>query len=207
MPLAELRGDGTDGMSDYTARLDPDLRLHDFSSAALRALVDEVSLQGHLLVLSFLSAVERRYGTEAAVDAGAKQFCGVAGVAAERLRRAFALGGSAADVATALQLHPAFRPRSYTGVAVEVDGDAVRVSLDPEAPARHESGVESWISLLADGHDRAMRAIAAGVDPHWRVRTDGPGRWILERGEDAQVELPEVTLTKFSTGAAFEFQR
>ena len=39
MPLADLRGDRTDGMSDYARPLDPDLRLADFSSAVLRALV------------------------------------------------------------------------------------------------------------------------------------------------------------------------
>jgi hypothetical protein len=207
LPLAEPRGDTGDGMADYSSPLDPDLRMADFSSATLRALVDEVCLQGHLLVLSFLSAVERRYGTEAAVDAGAKQLCGVAGVAAERLRRAFDLGDSAADVATAFELHPAFHPRAYTGASVEVHGDAVHVSLDPDAPARHESGVESWISVLADGHDRALSSIAAGVDPHWRARADGPGRWVVERGDAPLDELPEVTLTKFSTGAAFEFRR
>ena len=53
----------------------------------------------------------------------AKQFTGVAGVAADRLARAFGLGDSAADVATVFELHPAFHPRTYVDWSVELDGD------------------------------------------------------------------------------------
>jgi hypothetical protein len=208
LPLAPIEGDDramSDGMADYSTALDPDLDPGAFSTATLRALVNEVCLQGHLLVMSFLSAVEDRFGTEAAVEAGTHQFCGVAGVAAERLRRAFGLGDRAADVATAFELHPAFHPRGYTGASVALDGDRVVVALDPDAPARLESGFESWVTLLADGHDTALSAIAAGVDPHWQARPDGRDRWVVERGDAPAPEPADVTLAKFSTGATFQF--
>jgi hypothetical protein len=208
LPLATIEapvGD-PDGMLDYAKPMDPDLDLRDFATPALRAIVDEVSLQAHLLVLSFAMAVEDRLGTEAAVDACAKQFAGVAGVVAERLRRAFGLGSVAEDVATVFSLHPAFHPRSYVAWDVAVEDDRVRLELG-ECPGRDELGFESWITLLADGHDRALSAIAMGVDPHWAVRSDGPGRWIAERGSEPVDDFSEVVLTKFSTGVAFGFDR
>lgn len=195
-----------DGMLDYSAPLDPDLRLRDFAGPALRAIIDEVGLQGHLLVLSFAMAVEDRLGTEAAIDACHRQLTGVAGVAAERLRRAFGLGATADDVATAFSLHPAFHPRSYVDWRVTVDGDVVRLELG-DCPALEETGHDSWITVLADGHDRALSAIAMGVDPRWAVRPDGPRRWIAERGDAPVDDFAEVVLTKFSTGVAFGFDR
>jgi hypothetical protein len=206
LPRIEAPATSPDGMLDYTQPLDADLHLRDFASPALRAIVDEVSLQAHLLVLSFAMAVEDRLGVEAAVDACAKQFTGVAGVVAERLRRAFGLGTGPDDLATVFSLHPAFHPRAYVSWEVAVDGETVRLALGA-CPAREETGHESWITLLADGHDRALTAIAMGVDPRWVVRPDGPCRWIAERGTEPADDLPEVVLTKFSTGVAFGFDR
>ena len=195
-----------DGMLDYVKPLDPDLQVRDFATPVLRAFDEEVCLQGHLLSIAFMAAVEDRYGTEIAVDAGSKQLTGVAGVAAERLKRAYGLGADVEDVATVFSLHPAFRPAAYVDWQVAVDGEVVRLELG-DCPARHESGLETWISLLADGHDRALCAIAAAVDPHWAVTPDGPCRWLVQRGEEAARELGEVTLAKFSTGVAFGFDR
>ena len=89
---------------------------------------------------------------------------------------------------------------------VAVDGDVVRLTLG-DCPARQEQGLESWISVLADGHDRVLTAIASGVDPRWHVRPDGRDRWVVERGDDPVDDLPEVILTRFSTGVAFGFER
>jgi hypothetical protein len=195
-----------DGMLDYATPLDPDLQLRDFATPVLRAFDEEACLQGHLLAISFMAAVEDRYGTEKAVDAGSRQLTGVAGVAADRLKRAYGLGADAVDVATVFGLHPAFRPAAYVSWRVTLDGDLVRLELG-DCPARRETGLETWMSLLADGHDRALSAIAAAVDPHWHVTPDGPCRWVVQRGEEAADELGEVTLTKFSTGVAFGFDR
>ncbi|MCB0970484.1 MAG: hypothetical protein KDA97_03045 [Acidimicrobiales bacterium] len=208
LPLTEvgaLEG-APDGRTDYAAPLDPDLRIRDFSSPVLRAFAEEVCLQGHYLSISFMAAVEDRLGTEAAVDAGARQLTGVAGAVSERLVRAFGLGDDADAVATVFSLHPAFRPAAYVDWRVATDGDAVELELGP-CPARDEQGLDTWISLLADGHDRPLGAIARGVDPRWTVRPDGPNRWVAERGDEPQPELDEVTLTKFSTGVAFELTR
>jgi hypothetical protein len=208
LPLTgiELSAGEPDGMLDYAKPLDPDLQLRDFATPVLRAFDEEACLQGHLLAISFMAAVEDRFGTEKAVDAGSRQLTGVAGVAADRLKRAYGLGSDAVDVATVFGLHPAFRPAAYVSWRVTLDGDLVHLELG-DCPARQEAGLETWMSLLADGHDRALSAIAAAVDPHWHVTADGPCRWVVQRGEEAADELGEVTLTKFSTGVAFGFDR
>jgi hypothetical protein len=205
LPLAAVDGPPDDGLADYSGPLDPDLRVAAFSSPVLRALIDEVALQGHLLVLSFASAVTEHADEAKTRDLVAKQFAGVAGVAADRLARAFGLGDAAADVATAFELHPAFHPRTYVDWKVELDGDVVHLELG-EGPSRTES-FDSWITVLGAGHDRALRAIAMGVDPHWTVEPEGAGRWVARRSDTAATDLDEVTLTKFSTGVAFGFQR
>jgi hypothetical protein len=205
LPVAVIEGPGNDGYSDYTRPLDADLQMADFSSPALRALIDEITLQGHLLVLSFGSAVAERCNDVKTEEIVAKQFAGVAGVAADRLVRAFGLGSTAADVATVFDLHPAFHPRAYVDWKVELDGEVVRLSLG-EGPASGER-LASWIGVLAKGHDRALRAIAMGVDPHWTVESDGVGQWVARRSAEAAAEFDEVTLTKFSTGVAFGFTR
>jgi hypothetical protein len=205
--VADLHGaDATDGAVDYAGPLDPDLDLRRFASSTLRAILDEVALQGHLLVMGFAAAVEARLGTEAAVDAVGRQFTGVAGAVAGRLQRALGLGAGAADLAAVFELHPAFHPRTYLDWRVSPEGDTVRLELG-DCAATGERGFESWATTLADGHDRPLTAIATAVDPHWMVRADGPKRWIVERGREAADELPEVTLTKFSTGVAFGFDR
>jgi len=208
LPLPEIESsdEEQEGMSDYTKPFDPNLQPRDFTDSVLRALDEEICLQGHFLSMAFMAAVEKRFGTEAAVDAGAQQVTGVAGVAAARIKRAFGLGRDVSALATVYHLHPAFRPRSYIDWNVAVDGDAVILEIG-DCPARQEEGIENWISLLIDGHDRALSAIAYEVDPCWRVRADGIGRWVVERHEEPAEELTEVILTKFSTGAAFGFER
>ncbi len=50
------------GRHDYTGPLVADLQFAEWSASALRRIIDEVCLQGHLLVLSFLAATGRRAG-------------------------------------------------------------------------------------------------------------------------------------------------
>jgi hypothetical protein len=208
LPLATIEAPAgpADGMGDYSGPLDADLQLRQFASPVLRAIDDEVCLQGQLLAISFMAAVEDRFGTEEAVSCGARQLAGVAGVAAERLVRAYGLGTGPDDLATVFSLHPAFRPGSYVDWRVTVAGSAVHLELGP-CPAREEDGLESWMSLLADGHDRALSAIATAVDPRWAVRAEGGSRWVVERVDEPTTELPEVVMAKFSTGVAFGFER
>ena len=75
------------GRHDYTGPLVADLQFSEWSGSALRRIIDEVCLQGHLLVLSFLAATAKRAdGPDAVAEFGRRQFAGVGGVAAARLR-------------------------------------------------------------------------------------------------------------------------
>ena len=220
------------GWWDYSEPLDPDLQLEQFSRRALLALVQEFCVQSHLLVMSFLAAIEDRFGTEAAVQIGVKQFIGSAGLTAERLHAAFLSSGAAlaegtdgADtgsagaelesIAQVLQLHPAFHPRSYVdfslsfGSDASTGGQALLLRLGPCA-ATHESGRESWITLLADGHDQALQAIVQAVNPLAQCEPTSPvagdiAAWRVVIGTTQATESNEVALTRFSTGAKFEF--
>jgi hypothetical protein len=212
---AEEQG-GQDGWDDYSGPLDPDLRTEQFSRAALLAVAEEVGVQGHLLVMSFLQAVERRSSVEEAVAVGVRQFTGVAGLVAERLKDAFALGTDLVDIAQVLELHPAFRPRSYIDWRVEHSpSDAggtgsLRLHLG-ECEALREQAVESWISSLADGRaTEALDAIVRAVDPGARCVAARPAdgavaTWDVVTGAEPAEESPDVTLAKFSTGTRFAF--
>jgi hypothetical protein len=207
MPLAVIDAPegAADGMLDYTKPLDADLAMRDFSSPTLRAILDEVGLQGHLLVMGFSDSVDSKLSRDSATEAVAKQFTGVAGVVAERLRRAYDLSDGAEAVATVFELHPAFHPRPYVDFTVETVGDEVHLELR-DCPATEEQFV-NWATTLAAGDHRALSAIAAAVDPHWHVRADGQRRWVVHRGDTPADELPEVTVTKFSGGVTFGFER
>jgi hypothetical protein len=208
LPLAEASGEMSDGAIDYRRPLDADLRMDDFASGTLRAILDEVCLQGHLLVLSFGAAVADRLGSGVATSALCSQFTGVAGVVAQRLATAFGLGDRSADIAMAFEIHPAFHPRSYVDWEVTLDEGTDVVGLElRDCPALHEPEFASWITGLSGGQDRALSAIAAGVDAHWIVKPDGNRRWRVLRTDEPARELDEVTMTKFSTGSRFKFVR
>lgn len=201
---AGSEADTADGWNDYRAPLDPDLRLERFSITALRALADEVCVQQHLLAMSFALAIERRHGTEAAASILDRQSTGICGLTASRLRDALGLGTDLAAVATVLELHPAFRPRGYVSWTVRLDG-FVDVELG-DCPALHERGVDSWITRLADGHDDGLAAAVEGVTPFARLERVELRRWRVTLGDEPAPERPEVALTRFSTGADWEFR-
>ena len=161
-------------MLDYAKPLDPDLQLRDFATPVLRAFDEEACLQGHLLAISFMAAVEDRVRHR---EGGRRRLPAAHGGRRGRGGPAQAgATGSAptpSDVATVFALHPAFRPAAYVSWQVTLDGDVVRLELG-DCPARQETGLETWMSLLADGHDRALSAIAAAVDPHWHVTDRRP---------------------------------
>ena len=203
---------GTDdgGRTDYAGPLDPDLRLEEFSRPTLLAILDEVCLQGHLLTIAFLMAVSERWGHDAAVEIGEQQFCGIAGVAADRIRRAFDLAPGVDGVATAFELHPAFRPRRYVDLRADRHDDGLRLVLGPCAALEEDPTVVSWLGLIRDGRHRVLDAIAQAVDPRARLEpsTSAPGEvaaWDLIIDRDPANEMREVTLTRFSTGADFVF--
>jgi hypothetical protein len=204
LPVAAI--DTTDeGRSDYTGPLQADVRFEDFSTSALCALLDEVAVQHHLLAQSFVDAVAQRWGPDAARQTGRRQLIGIAGVTAGRLAAFLGVaGGGLPAVARVLDVHPAFRPRSYVDLRVEVAGDRLAVALG-DCEALHEEVAPSWAQLLVDGGTGALAAIAQGVDPTTRVEEAGERSWVVVAGHPPLDEPSEVTLTKFSTGADFAF--
>ena len=206
LPLSRMSGRTDDGYLDYRRPLDPDLRHADFASGALRAVIDEIDLQAHLLVISFAWAVGERFGPEEALSMVGGQFTGIAGWAAERLVAAFGLGTKVVDLASTFELHPAFHPRTYVDWTVEIDGEAVRLKLG-DCPAREGDGFTNWVAALASGDLRPLQAIAFAVDPHYTVCQDGEDCWIVDRGDTPNMESDEVMITKFTTATSFRLER
>ncbi|MFC9439946.1 hypothetical protein [Nocardia sp. NPDC057030] len=194
-----------EGRSDYAGPLLSDLRFADFSKSALVRMADEVCLQHHLLTLGFLIALRSRLAPAAAIELCRKQFAGIAGLTAERLRKALHLGADASALATVLALHPAWNPLLYTGIRV-TDGDHVRVIV-PRASDAGSDG--AWPALIDAAQLAPIDAMARAVNPRFVARTvDSTDRELtveITLGEQPTRESAEVALTRFSTGAAFVF--
>lgn len=196
-----------DGNADYCGPLLSDIDFGAFSHSALVRIADEVCLQMHLLNLSFGIAVRARAGdnAELATAIGTKQLTGIAGVAAERIRRALKLPADLNGLAEVLRVHPLLNPAGY----VVAESDEGRLQVHP-SPA-HDDG--AWISLCSPECSPAsaepLQAIATAVDPRLAVRICGTGTdWTAEFDETdtPAKESSEVAVTKFSLGATFEFQ-
>jgi hypothetical protein len=201
---AELRPDAA---PSYDGPFDPAFQLEHLRPDALGLALEEVCLQGHLLVHGFLLAVESKGGADEARRIGPLQLSGVGGVVSRRLAVLLDAGdrGGLDAIADVLDLHPAFRPRAYVDVRLDRDGDAVVVEL-LDCDALGERNDWSWAALMdAD----ALSAIVQGVDRRARVSQAGPRRWIVRCDPDtpAAPEPSTVTLTRFSTGAEFVLER
>lgn len=191
------------GASDYSGPLLSDIDFAAFSHSALVRIADEVCLQMHLLNLSFGVAVRRRAGTESALatEICTKQLTGIAGVAAQRIRRALHIESDINGLERVLSLHPLLNPAGY--VEADIDSQQLRVRHSPA----HDDG--AWISLCGSASTRALQAIATAVDPHLSVRVTGTdAEWIaeFEQTATAMPESVEVQVTKVSRGSSFEFQ-
>ncbi len=216
LPLA-VAPDGLptdDGWSDYTADLDPDLVMERFSSTTLAAIMDEVCLQGHLLSRGFLLHVAERSSGEEAIAIGGKQLCGIAGVATKRLASMLGVGPDLDGVAAVLAVHPMFLPRTYADVVIERSPDGSELLVSLGGPGVAEDDGLTWPAILAHGSDDGLRAAVQCLAPLGRVeRRPVTGDevaswriWIDPDGEPAR-QADEVTLTEFSTGAGFHFER
>ncbi|WP_280443030.1 hypothetical protein [Nocardia brasiliensis] len=205
LALAEIDPD-EEGRSDYAGPLLSDLRFADFSKSALVRLAEEVCLQHHLLTLGFMIAVRSRLDPAAATALCRKQFAGIAGLTAERLRLALDLGDDDAALAAVLRLHPAWNPLAYTGVRVADTESGVRLVL-PRSSAAVSDG--AWPALIDAEHLAAVEAIARGVNPRYVARAvdSTPDALVVEfsRADHPFLESTEVALTRISTGAAFVF--
>ena len=192
-----------EGRADYSGPLLSDFDFAAYSHSALVRIADEVCLQMHLLNLSFGIAVRARTedNTDLATSICTKQLTGIAGVAAERIRRALKLPADIAGLTEVLRLHPLLNPAGYV-VAEIAEG---RLEVHP-SPA-HDDG--AWISLCTPASTGPLQAIATAVDPHIAVRLVGSDTdWIaeFEQTSTAMKVSPEVEVTKFSLGATFEFE-
>jgi hypothetical protein len=192
------------GLSDYRGPLLSDVRLEDWSHSALVRIAQEICLQGHLLSLSFLAALERRMDREHAFGFGRRQFTGVAGLTAERLRLALGVERDLDGVAQVLALHPAFLPRQYVACEVELS-DRLMVRFGSDCPGVADGG---WPSMLDAEHPEPMDAIVRAIDPRYRCEPidDGTDVAFEVVMDDAAAPVAgEVELARFSTGATFAF--
>ncbi len=192
-----------EGRPDYSGALLSDIDFGAFSHSALVRIADEVVLQMHLLNLAFGIAVRVRAedNAELATSICTKQLIGIAGVAAERIKRALKLPNDFHGLTRVLELHPLLNPAGY--VIAEIDGGRLHVHPSPA----HEDA--AWISLCSPASPQPLQAIATAIDPHIAVRFTGTDTdWTaeFEQTDSAAKDFPEVEVTKFSLGATFEFQ-
>ena len=195
------------GRHDYSGPLAADLQFSEWSGSALRRIIDEVCLQGHLLVLSFLAATAKRAdGPDAVAEFGRRQFAGVGGVAAARLRDALDLPPTLDGAARLLALHPAFQPHGYVRCDVDLDDDRLVLALDRDSPAMADG---AWPSLLDGDHLEPLDAMVWEIDPHlhFEAVSDG-GSLVVEmvRGAAPTPVSSDVVLTRFSTGTTHTFE-
>jgi hypothetical protein len=190
-----------DGASDYSGDLLSDVDFGAFSHSALVRIADEVCLQMHLLYLSFAHAVRQRTDEESAREICRKQLVGIAGLAAERIRRALDVPGDRTGALRLLELHPLLNPAAYVEASAYPDGLEVRRS------AAHHDG--AWIDLCGPDETRPLEAIVRAADPRFGVsvspRADGWSVSVVENDVAAR-DFDEVAVTRFSTGSSFAFE-
>jgi hypothetical protein len=191
-----------DGRSDYSGPLVSDFDFAAYSRSALVRMADEVCLQMHLLALSFALAVRARAeNEESARKIYTKGLIGVAGLGAERIRRALDLPAGADGVLAVMELHPLFNPVGY------VDAEFADSRVHVRHCAAHDDG--AWISLCTPESTKPLQAIATAVDPHVEVNVTGTDTdWTLEltTTDTAAKELSEVAVAKVSGGSTFQFE-
>lgn len=192
------------GLHEYSGPMLSDLQFRDWSGSALRRIAEEVCIQGHLLALSFLASTRGHVDTdEEARTFSRRQFTGVAGVVAGRLRAALGLGSELGDVAQVLALSPGLLPTSYAGCSVEF-GDRLLVRIDRSAAAIFDG---AWPTLLDAEHLEPLDAIVGAMDRRYfcSIVADNDDELVVEvvRGDEIRPVPEDVRLTEFSTGATF----
>jgi hypothetical protein len=194
------------GRHDYAGPLLADVRFEDWSASALLRIADELSLQGHLLALSFLASLGRRVDADTVTRIGRQQFIGAAGVAADRLRAAFGLSADLDGAARLLGLHPALRPAAYVQAETETD-DRLVLRLAKDTPAVADGG---WLALLTPEHLEPLDAIVRAADARLRcdpLDDDSSALTVEVVIDDVPASVaPEVAVARFSTGAEFRFE-
>jgi hypothetical protein len=194
------------GRHDYSGPLLSDLQFSEWSASALRRIIDEVCLQGHLLALSFLAATTTRAGgADAAIELTRRQFTGVAGVTSERLGQVLGLPPTLAGAAKMLALHPGLLPYDYVRCDVTLD-DRLTLRLDRDSAATADG---AWPAMLDGDHLAPLDAMVRAIDPQLRCEAIADGdALVIEvvRGDGQTPESDDVVLTRFSTGVAHRFE-
>lgn len=198
-----------DGSTDYRGPLLADLRFADWSHSALVRICEELALQHHMLAIGFAWAVRDRTDSDHAANLCRKQLTGIAGLTAGRIRGCLGLGTDATSLASVLRLHPVLGPNQYTGVTAASTGAGPEAGVLLRIPTTTGATADDgWLSRIDADHLEPIAAIAAAVDPTWsmlRAAADETGLKIeIGRGAAAK-ELGEVAITRFSSGATFEF--
>lgn len=202
------------GWPDYAGPFDPECQLEDFGHRALVAANLEFAVQSHLLARSFLLCVDDHFGAGDVAELAAQQWTGIAGLTAERLKRALAIEGDGPDaVAKVFQVHPCFHPRDYVDLRVTLAGDRVRLAFG-DCPAFAEGDAHSWFAHLEAAPHPALDAIARAVNPRAGCLPVAPGAgehlaFEVRIDPDAEPHPPasDVRLAKVSAGARIAFQR
>lgn len=202
-----------DGLVDYAGPFDAALTIDRFCSATLSQIAEEACLQGHLLSRAFMVEVAERSSLADAAAMGGAQLCGVAGLVAKRLARLLGAPADLRGVASVLAVHPMLRPHSYVGGQIDLAEQSLVVSIGP-SPALDDGDGLTWPAVLIDTDDRGLTSAVQVVAPTAVVeriaaQAGAVASWRIEIGRDGAVatQYDEVTLTEFSTGAAFEFSR
>jgi hypothetical protein len=197
------------GWEDYAAAFAPNLRLEDFSYAALVALAREFLVQDHLLIHALMLAVAARSDAETARRIATAQWIGAGAVAAARMHRTLGLRDDGPEaIAKVLQLHPAFLP-GYTRTRLAVESDRVRVAIE-DCPALHERAGFSWLALLGPTAHPALDAMARAVNPHARCEPATPAAgavlaWeiVVDAAAAPAAPPPEVAMVAATSTARF----
>lgn len=202
------------GWPDYAGPFDPEFQLEDLSHRALVSVNREFAVQSHLLSRSFLLCVGQRFGGDWLPEIASAQWTGIAGLTAERLRKALAIPGDGAEaIAKVFQVHPCFQPREYVDLRVALDDGGVRVAFGP-CSAFEEDDACSWFAHLGQAPHPALDSLARGVNPRassFPVSPRGDERFAfrVEIDPDAEPhpEASDVKLAKLSQGARIALER
>jgi hypothetical protein len=198
------------GWADYSGPFDPEFQLEDLSHRALLIANQEFAVQSHLLARAFLLCSGRRFGDDVVPYLARKQWTGIAGLTAERLKSAMKIEGDGIDaIAKVFQLHPAFHPRTYVDFRIEVAGPSTaHIEIGP-CPALEEGDPYCWFAHLEAEAHPALSAIARAVNAHARCLAAGERAWdvVIDPSAPPLPEPPEVQLAKISGGSRIVFQR
>jgi hypothetical protein len=212
LPIPAPKAAGDEGRADYSGAFDPELRLEDFSSAALAVALEEFALQSHLLLRSLLVSVSKRLGPERAAAIVPRLVAGWCGLTAQRLQDALDLPDTIEGLATMLSLHPMFAPRTYVALTIEADAQMVRLGFG-DCPAAQEKDNHTWFTGLGGATDAALAHVVTAFHPQARL-TAVPQRTGELHAYEVRIdptaepapEAGELSIAKISSGARFRFR-